>query len=207
MGKETEEDLEMDEERKAKQKRRDGLVNTIWPTPARKEEFLRQSGRNPAVPMEQHMAHCLNCKGFLDALDEYEALPGRLNSSKALKKVREMAIRVSFTKAKKKENQERVEREQAEAKQKKKEPAAKKATGSSTSAAGGEKAEKMEVEGEKGEADKKEGEKKEGEKSKEDKEKKEKDEKDKPEATFDMLNNPARVMKPQLQVSFLCPVG
>ena len=93
------------------------------------------------------------------------------------------------------------------AKQKKKEAAAKKATGSSTSAAGGEKAEKMEVEGEKGEADKKEGEKKEGEKSKEDKEKKEKDEKDKPEATFDMLNNPARVMKPQLQVSFLCPVG
>merc|ERR1712126_88515 len=81
--------------------------------------------------------------------------------------------------------------------QKKKEAAAKKATGSSA-ASGGEKAEKMEVEGEKGEADKKEGEKKEGEKSKEDKEKK--DEKDKPEATFDMLNNPARVMKPQLQV-------
>jgi len=103
---------------------------------------------------------------------------------------------------KKKEDKEKVATAvlSITAKQKKKEAAAKKATGSSTSAAGGEKAEKMEVEGEKGEADKKEGEKKEGEKSKEDKEKKEKDEKDKPEATFDMLNNPARVMKPQLQV-------
>jgi len=100
---------------------------------------------------------------------------------------------------KKKEDKEKVATAvlSITAKQKKKEAAAKKATGSSA-ASGGEKAEKMEVEGEKGEADKKEGEKKEGEKSKEDKEKK--DEKDKPEATFDMLNNPARVMKPQLQV-------
>merc|ERR1712029_305187 len=59
-------------------------------------------------------------------------------------------------------------------------------------------AERMEVEGEKGETEKKDiGTEKGG---KDEKEKKEKEEKDKAEATFDMLNNPARVMKPQLQV-------
>merc|ERR1712111_143647 len=77
---------------------------------------------------------------------------------------------------KKKEDKEKVATAvlSITAKQKKKEAAAKKA-GVSAAEKG---AEKMEVEGEKGETE----------------------EKDKAEATFDMLNNPARVMKPQLQV-------
>ena len=65
------------------------------------------------------------------------------------------------------------------AKQKKKEAAAKKATTTTTG-------EKMDVEEEK--------------KDTAEKEKKDEKKEDKPEATFDVLSNPARVMKPQLAV-------
>jgi len=97
---------------------------------------------------------------------------------------------------KKKEDKEKVATAvlSITAKQKKKEAAAKKA-GVSAAEKG---AEKMEVEGEKGETEKKDTGTEKG--GKDEKEKKEKEEKDKAEATFDMLNNPARVMKPQLQV-------
>jgi len=109
---------------------------------------------------------------------------------------------------KKKEDKEKVATAvlSITAKQKKKDAAAaKKAAGGGTSgAASSDKPEKMDVEEEKKDAgsekkDKVEGagEKKEATDAKKDEEKKEEK---KPDPTFDVLNNPARVMKPQLQV-------
>ena len=91
------------------------------------------------------------------------------------------------------------------AKQKKKDAAAAKkaASGGTSGAASSDKPEKMDVEEEKKDAgsEKKDkegaGEKKEATDAKKDEEKKEEK---KPDPTFDILNNPARVMKPQLQV-------
>jgi len=110
---------------------------------------------------------------------------------------------------KKKEDKEKVATAvlSITAKQKKKDAAAaKKAAGGGTSgaASSSDKPEKMDVEEEKKDAgsekkDKVEGagEKKEATDPKKDEEKKEEK---KPDPTFDVLNNPARVMKPQLQV-------
>jgi len=109
---------------------------------------------------------------------------------------------------KKKEDKEKVATAvlSITAKQKKKDAAAaKKAAGGGTSsgAASSDKPEKMDVEEEKKDtgSEKKDkegaGEKKEPTDAKKEEEKKEEK---KPDPTFDVLNNPARVMKPQLQV-------
>jgi len=109
---------------------------------------------------------------------------------------------------KKKEDKEKVATAvlSITAKQKKKDAAAaKKAAGGGTSgaASSADKPEKMDVEEEKKDtgSEKKDkegaGEKKEATDAKKDEEKKEEK---KPDPTFDVLNNPARVMKPQLQV-------
>jgi len=108
---------------------------------------------------------------------------------------------------KKKEDKEKVATAvlSITAKQKKKDAAAAKkaASGGASGAASSDKPEKMDVEEEKKDAgsEKKDkegaGEKKEATDAKKDEEKKEEK---KPDPTFDVLNNPARVMKPQLQV-------
>jgi len=101
---------------------------------------------------------------------------------------------------KKKEDKEKVATAvlSITAKQKKKDAAAAKkaASGGASGAASSDKPEKMDVEEEKKDAgtEKKD---KEGAGEKKDEEKKEEK---KPDPTFDVLNNPARVMKPQLQV-------
>jgi len=109
---------------------------------------------------------------------------------------------------KKKEDKEKVATAvlSITAKQKKKDAAAAKkaASGGTSGAASSDKPEKMDVEEEKKDtgSEKKDkvegaGEKKEATDAKKDEEKKEEK---KPDPTFDVLNNPARVMKPQLQV-------
>merc|ERR1712226_624802 len=99
---------------------------------------------------------------------------------------------------KKKEDKEKVATAvlSITAKQKKKDAAAAKkaASGGASGAASSDKPEKMDVEEEKKDTG---GEKKEATDAKKDEEKKEEK---KPDPTFDVLNNPARVMKPQLQV-------
>jgi len=108
---------------------------------------------------------------------------------------------------KKKEDKEKVATAvlSITAKQKKKDAAAAKkaASGGASGAASSDKPEKMDVEEEKKDAGSEKrdregaGEKKEATDAKKDEEKKEEK---KPDPTFDVLNNPARVMKPQLQV-------
>merc|ERR1719259_109041 len=108
---------------------------------------------------------------------------------------------------KKKEDKEKVATAvlSITAKQKKKDAAAAKkaASGGASGAASSDKPEKMDVEEEKKDAgsEKKDkegaGEKKEATDAKKDEEKKEEK---KPDPTFDVLNNPARVMKPRVQV-------
>jgi len=108
---------------------------------------------------------------------------------------------------KKKEDKEKVATAvlSITAKQKKKDAAAAKkaASGGTSGAASSDKPEKMDVEEEKKDAGSEKrdregaGEKKEATDAKKDEEKKEEK---KPDPTFDVLNNPARVMKPQLQV-------
>ena len=113
---------------------------------------------------------------------------------------------------KKKEDKEKVATAvlSITAKQKKKEAEKHKKDGGATAAAGSSKEEKMEVEEEKKDKKKDETDKKKDstaddktdtkKSDKEEKETKEGKDKKEPEPTFEILNNPARVMKPQLQV-------
>jgi len=106
---------------------------------------------------------------------------------------------------KKKEDKEKVATAvlSITAKQKKKDAAAAKkaASGGASGAASSDKPEKMDVEEEKKDAGSEKRDKEgAGEKKEDAKKDEEKKEEKKPDPTFDVLNNPARVMKPQLQV-------
>jgi len=106
---------------------------------------------------------------------------------------------------KKKEDKEKVATAvlSITAKQKKKDAAAAKkaASGGTSGAASSDKPEKMDVEEEKKDAGTEKKDKEgAGEKKEDAKKDEEKKEEKKPDPTFDVLNNPARVMKPQLQV-------
>jgi len=106
---------------------------------------------------------------------------------------------------KKKEDKEKVATAvlSITAKQKKKDAAAAKkaASGGASGAASSDKPEKMDVEEEKKDAGSEKKDKEgAGEKKEDAKKDEEKKEEKKPDPTFDVLNNPARVMKPQLQV-------
>merc|ERR1719259_1588470 len=106
---------------------------------------------------------------------------------------------------KKKEDKEKVATAvlSITAKQKKKDAAAAKkaASGGTSGAASSDKPEKMDVEEEKKDAGSEKKDKEgAGEKKEDTKKDEEKKEEKKPDPTFDVLNNPARVMKPQLQV-------
>ena len=110
--------LERDEKKAAEKTRRVKTAKMLWPTSKRYEEYTSQSGRD-SDPDQQHIhvAHLMNCPGFVKVWNTYLAAPGGgSESSKLLKKAREAAVQFSFTKEKKKAaNEAKVEEEQRQA--------------------------------------------------------------------------------------------
>ena len=114
--------LERDEKKAAEKTRRVKTAKMLWPTSKRYEEYTSQSGRD-SDPDQQHIhvAHLMNCPGFVKVWNTYLAAPGGgSESSKLLKKAREAAVQFSFTKEKKKAaNEAKVEEEQRQAAERK----------------------------------------------------------------------------------------
>ena len=114
-----------------KVKRRQAVSRLLWPTTARLDEFLDQSGREKNVEPHVHVATLLNMPEWAEMWTKFQALPGaHQSSSTQLRRCREAAIRLMMTKDKKKENREKREKEQKR-KSEEKDKKGKKGSGSS----------------------------------------------------------------------------
>ena len=102
------------EEKKAEAKtQRTKYAKMLWPTDQRLKEYTSQSGRDPRVEPHIHVAHLLNRTEFAEAWQGYLDTPGGSSqASRSLKQVRELAIRLSFTKGKKAEMHKRTKDEE-----------------------------------------------------------------------------------------------
>ena len=100
---------------------REKKANIIWPTQARRKEFLEATGRNPHEEPQLQIAHLLNILEWKLEYEKYMTMPQGQGTTQQLSLLRKMAIELCLTKAKKKErnlakieeDRQRREREKA----------------------------------------------------------------------------------------------